>query len=85
MLQELRHRFACWLAYRQTLESLRQVPDSTLADNGISRQEIREHARHAACVVEDGGGHADDEAFGWPRGTAHRDRHLGGGWRGALR
>ncbi|MER9236996.1 DUF1127 domain-containing protein [Mesorhizobium sp. M0622] len=48
MLYELRRRFARWLAYRQTLASLRQVPDSTLADAGISREEIRERARHAS-------------------------------------
>ena len=48
MLQELRHRFARWLAYRQTLARLREVPDSTLADTGISRDEIRERARHAS-------------------------------------
>ncbi|WP_287352565.1 DUF1127 domain-containing protein [Mesorhizobium sp.] len=48
MLYRLRHRFARWLAYRQTLASLRQAPDSTLADAGISREEIREHARHAS-------------------------------------
>ncbi|TKB68472.1 MAG: DUF1127 domain-containing protein [Mesorhizobium sp.] len=38
MLDELRYRFASWIAYRQTLASLRQVPDSTLADAGISRR-----------------------------------------------
>ncbi|RWO56251.1 DUF1127 domain-containing protein [Mesorhizobium sp.] len=48
MLYRLRHRFARWLAYRQTLASLRQAPDSTLADAGISREEIREQARHAS-------------------------------------
>ncbi|TIW98862.1 MAG: DUF1127 domain-containing protein [Mesorhizobium sp.] len=48
MFYELRHRFARWHAYRQTLSSLRQVPDSTLADAGISRKEIRERARHAS-------------------------------------
>lgn len=48
MFDRLRHRFARWLAYRQTLASLRQAPDSTLADAGISREEIREHARHAS-------------------------------------
>ncbi|WP_353829439.1 DUF1127 domain-containing protein [Mesorhizobium sp.] len=48
MLYRLRHRFARWLAYRQTLASLRQAPDSTLADAGISREELREHARHAS-------------------------------------
>ncbi|TIT20767.1 MAG: DUF1127 domain-containing protein [Mesorhizobium sp.] len=47
MLDELRYRFASWIAYRQTLASLRQVPDSTLADAGISREEIRERARRA--------------------------------------
>ncbi|TPJ41516.1 DUF1127 domain-containing protein [Mesorhizobium sp. B2-5-4] len=47
MLHEFRHRFARWLAYRQTLASLRHVPDSTLADAGISREEIRERARYA--------------------------------------
>ncbi|MER9875421.1 DUF1127 domain-containing protein [Mesorhizobium sp. M0195] len=48
MLDELRHRFTRWLAYRQTLASLRRAPDSTLVDAGISREEIREHARHAS-------------------------------------
>ena len=48
MLYELRHRFARWVAYRQTLASLRQVSDSTLEDAGISREEIRERARHAS-------------------------------------
>ena len=48
MLDELRYRFARWLVYRQTLVRLRQAPDSTLADAGISRDEIREHARHAS-------------------------------------
>ncbi|MDX8494075.1 DUF1127 domain-containing protein [Mesorhizobium sp. VK22B] len=48
MLYELRHRFVRWLAYRQTLASLRQAPDSTLVDAGISRDEIRERARHAS-------------------------------------
>ncbi|MER9879399.1 MULTISPECIES: DUF1127 domain-containing protein [unclassified Mesorhizobium] len=47
MLDELRYRFERWIAYRQTLASLRQVPDSTLADAGISREEIRERARRA--------------------------------------
>ncbi|WP_192177351.1 DUF1127 domain-containing protein [Mesorhizobium amorphae] len=50
MLYELRHRLARWLAYRQTIASLRQVPDSTLADAGISREEIRERARHASLL-----------------------------------
>ncbi|MFD2055386.1 DUF1127 domain-containing protein [Mesorhizobium calcicola] len=48
MLYELRRRFARWLAYRQTLASLRRVPDSTLADAGISREEIRKCARYAS-------------------------------------
>ncbi|WP_143748282.1 DUF1127 domain-containing protein [Mesorhizobium carmichaelinearum] len=48
MLYELRDRFTRWLVYRQTLASLRRVPDSTLADAGISRSEIRQHARHAS-------------------------------------
>ncbi|MBB6408735.1 DUF1127 domain-containing protein [Mesorhizobium sangaii] len=48
MLNELRRRFARWRAYRQTLASLRHVPDSTLADAGISRQEIRKRARQAS-------------------------------------
>ncbi|RRH97739.1 DUF1127 domain-containing protein [Mesorhizobium tamadayense] len=48
MLYELQHRFARWLAYRKTLASLRQAPDSTLADAGISREEIRECARQAS-------------------------------------
>ena len=48
MLQELRHRFARWLAYRQTLARLREVPDSTLADNGIPRDELRQRARNAS-------------------------------------
>ncbi|CAN7713883.1 DUF1127 domain-containing protein [Mesorhizobium sp. LjRoot246] len=48
MLYELRCRFARWLAYRQTVASLRHVPDRTLADAGISREEIRERARHAS-------------------------------------
>jgi uncharacterized protein YjiS (DUF1127 family) len=48
MLHELRHRFARWLVYRQTLASLRQAPDRTLADAGISREEIRERARYAS-------------------------------------
>ncbi|MER9326188.1 DUF1127 domain-containing protein [Mesorhizobium sp. M0152] len=48
MLHELRSHFARWLAYRQTLASLRRAPDSTLADAGISREEIRERARHAS-------------------------------------
>ncbi|MER9963507.1 DUF1127 domain-containing protein [Mesorhizobium sp. M0045] len=48
MLDELRHRFARWIVYRQTLASLRQARDSTLADAGISREEIRERARHAS-------------------------------------
>ncbi|ESW90183.1 hypothetical protein X772_08485 [Mesorhizobium sp. LSJC280B00] len=48
MLDELRYRFARWIAYRQTLASLRQARDSTLADAGISREEIRERARHAS-------------------------------------
>jgi uncharacterized protein YjiS (DUF1127 family) len=55
MLQELRHRFACWRAYRQTLESLRQVHDSTLADNGIQRHEIRQRADRAAWRGQVGG------------------------------
>lgn len=55
MLQELRHRFACWRAYRQTLETLRQIPDSTLADNGIQRHEIRQRAYHAAWPGQNGG------------------------------
>jgi uncharacterized protein YjiS (DUF1127 family) len=55
MLQELRRRFACWRAYRQTLESLRQIPDSTLADNGIARHEIRQRAYHAAWPGQNGG------------------------------
>ena len=46
MLQELRHRFARWLAYRQTLRALEQAHDSTLADAGIPRHEIRQRARH---------------------------------------
>jgi uncharacterized protein YjiS (DUF1127 family) len=48
MLHELRHRFARWLAYRQTLASLRRLPDSILADAGLSREEIRERARDAS-------------------------------------
>jgi uncharacterized protein YjiS (DUF1127 family) len=48
MLHELRHRFARWLAYRQTFASLRRLPDSILADAGISREEIRELARNAS-------------------------------------
>ncbi|WP_352604147.1 DUF1127 domain-containing protein [Mesorhizobium sp. M0047] len=48
MLYELRSHFARWLAYRRTLASLRRAPDSTLADAGISREEIRERARHAS-------------------------------------
>ncbi|RWC30548.1 DUF1127 domain-containing protein [Mesorhizobium sp.] len=48
MLYELRCRFARWLAYRQTVARLRHVPDRTLADAGISREEIRERARHAS-------------------------------------
>jgi len=48
MLYELRHRFARWRVYRQTLARLRQVSDSTLADAGIAREEIRERARHAS-------------------------------------
>jgi uncharacterized protein YjiS (DUF1127 family) len=48
MLYELRHRFARWRAYRQTLVSLRRVSDRTLADAGISREDIRERARHAS-------------------------------------
>ncbi|MER8425348.1 DUF1127 domain-containing protein [Mesorhizobium sp. M0815] len=48
MLYELRYRFTRWIAYRQTLASLRQAPDSTLVDAGISRDEIRERARHAS-------------------------------------
>jgi uncharacterized protein YjiS (DUF1127 family) len=48
MLHELRQRFARWLAYRQTLASLRRAPDSTLADAGISREEIHERARYAS-------------------------------------
>lgn len=48
MLYELRHRFAQWLVYRQTLARLRQASDSTLADAGISREEIRARARHAS-------------------------------------
>ena len=48
MLHELRHRFARWIAYRQTLARLRQASDSTLADAGISREEIRARARHAS-------------------------------------
>jgi len=48
MLHELRERFTRWLVYRQTLASLRRVPDSTLADAGISRSEIRERARYAS-------------------------------------
>ncbi|WP_352521511.1 MULTISPECIES: DUF1127 domain-containing protein [unclassified Mesorhizobium] len=47
MLHELRHRFACWLAYRQTIASLRRLPDSILADAGLSREELRERARDA--------------------------------------
>lgn len=49
MFYELRQRFARWLAYRQTLASLRRVPDRTLADAGISREDIRERARYAAA------------------------------------
>jgi len=48
MLYDLRHRFARWLVYRQTLARLRQASDSTLADAGISREEIRARARHAS-------------------------------------
>jgi uncharacterized protein YjiS (DUF1127 family) len=48
MLDELRYRFARWLVYRQTLASLRQASNSTLADAGISREEIRPRARHAS-------------------------------------
>ena len=48
MLYDLRHRFARWLVYRQTLARLRQASDSTLADAGISREEIRKRARHAS-------------------------------------
>ncbi|ESX61180.1 hypothetical protein X760_10055 [Mesorhizobium sp. LSHC422A00] len=48
MLHELRHRFARWLAYRQTLASLRRLPDSILADAGLSREELRERARDAS-------------------------------------
>jgi len=48
MLDELRRRFARWRAYRQTLARLRHVSDSTLADAGISRQEIRKRARQAS-------------------------------------
>ena len=48
MLREFRHRFARWLAYRETLTQLRQAPDSVLADAGISRDEIRQRARHAS-------------------------------------
>ncbi|WP_154674629.1 DUF1127 domain-containing protein [Mesorhizobium erdmanii] len=48
MLYGLRDRFARWLVYRRTVASLRRVPDSTLADAGISRSEIREHARYAS-------------------------------------
>ena len=48
MLDELRRRFACWRAYRQTLASLRRLPDSILADAGLSREEIRERARDAS-------------------------------------
>jgi len=48
MLYELRHRFARWRAYRQTLVSLRWLSDRTLADAGISREEIRERAHHAS-------------------------------------
>jgi uncharacterized protein YjiS (DUF1127 family) len=48
MLDELRYRFARWLVYRQTLASLRQASNSTLADAGISREEIRARARHAS-------------------------------------
>jgi uncharacterized protein YjiS (DUF1127 family) len=48
MLRELRHRFARWLAYRETLMQLRQTPDSVLADAGIPRDEIRQRARHAS-------------------------------------
>ena len=51
MLREFRHRFARWLAYRETLMQLRQVPDSMLADAGISRDEIRERARHASLAA----------------------------------
>jgi uncharacterized protein YjiS (DUF1127 family) len=48
MLDQLRRHFARWRAYRQTLASLRHVSDSTLADAGISRQEIRKRARQAS-------------------------------------
>ncbi|MER8375843.1 DUF1127 domain-containing protein [Mesorhizobium sp. M1409] len=48
MLYELRRRFARWLSYRQTLASLRQVSDRTLADAGISREEVRERVHHAS-------------------------------------
>ncbi|RUW70403.1 MULTISPECIES: DUF1127 domain-containing protein [unclassified Mesorhizobium] len=48
MLYELRDRFTRWLVYRQTLASLRRVPNRTLADAGISREHIREHARRAS-------------------------------------
>lgn len=48
MLHELRDRFTRWLVYRRTVATLRRVPDSTLADAGISRSEIREHARYAS-------------------------------------
>jgi uncharacterized protein YjiS (DUF1127 family) len=51
MLQELRHRFSRWLAYRQTITKLRQAPDSTLADAGIPRDEIRQRARHASQAL----------------------------------
>ncbi|MGX9146968.1 DUF1127 domain-containing protein [Mesorhizobium sp. 128a] len=46
MPYDLRRRFARWLAYRQTLASLRRVPERTLEDAGISREDIREHARY---------------------------------------
>jgi len=48
MLNNLRRRLGRWLAYRQTIASLRRVPERTLEDAGISREDIREHARHAA-------------------------------------
>ena len=48
MLREFRHRFARWLAYRETLTQLRQAPESLLADAGIPRDEIRQRARHAS-------------------------------------
>jgi len=48
MLREFRTRFGRWLAYRETVIQLRQVPDSVLADAGIPRHEIRQRARHAS-------------------------------------